>query len=357
MTSRFAAADITDFAERVLLHAGVAPNEAKVVSEALVWADAVGRSTQGLWRLGTNLERFQRGVINSPCTPQCTRRGPAVAEIDGHHGFGHYVGSVAVREAMSLATDAGIGLVTVRNSNHFGAAGYFVDLAARARMLAIATSNSVAKLAPYGGVKPVFGTNPIAIGIPRAAELPIVVDMATAAASGGSVLWAAERRESIAEGIVVDADGQPITDPRRARQGVMLPFGGAKGSSLALFVEVLAAVLAQGALSTEVRSMFDDYTGQARVAHCFLVIDVGRLVAFDDYASRLEQLVVQMLGASAVGGPDVRLPGDERWIALRESEQLGVEIDAVTLNELRRLGRRAGIALPAPKAKPVQTRT
>src|SRR2546430_1724762 len=196
---------------------------------------------------------------------------------------------------MALATDAGIGLVTVRNSNHFGAGGYFVDLVARARMLGIATSNSVAKLAPYGGVKPVFGTNPIAIGIPRAAEPPIVVDMATAAVSGGSVLRAAERRESIAEGIVVDADGQPITDARRAGQGAMLPFGGAKGSSLALFVEVLAAVLAQGALSTEVRSMFDDSAGEARVGHCFLVIDVGRVVALDDYASRLEQLVAPML--------------------------------------------------------------
>jgi LDH2 family malate/lactate/ureidoglycolate dehydrogenase len=347
MTERFSTLELTAFTERLLCEAGVAAHEAQVVSEALVWSDAVGRSNHGLWRLGAYLARFRQGLITSPCAPAKTQHAPAVADVDGHNGFGHYVAAFGMRTAMQLATDTGLGLVTVRNSNHFGAGGYFVHLAAREGMLGLATSNSVAKLAPHGGVRPVFGTNPIAIGIPRCGAPPIVIDMATAAVSGGSVLRAAERQESIPEGIITDVTGQPITDARRAHEGAMLPFGGAKGSSLALFVEVLAGVLTHGALSTEVRSMFTDFTGPARVGHCFLAIDVGRVLPFDDYASRLELLVSGMLGAAPPGEDGLRLPGDERWAAMSRSDRIGVEVDLATLTELQRLAERAGIPLPA----------
>jgi LDH2 family malate/lactate/ureidoglycolate dehydrogenase len=164
------------------------------------------------------------------------------------------------------------------------------------------------------------------------------------------VLRAAERQESIPEGIVADQAGQPITDARRAGEGVMLPFGGAKGSSLALFVELLAGVLSAGALSTEVRSMYADFTGPARVGHCFLAIDVGQVLAFDDYASRLELLLSEMSDAAPPTGAGVRLPGDERWAAMGRSGRVGVEVDGAVLTELRRLADRARIPLPVPCA-------
>jgi ureidoglycolate dehydrogenase (NAD+) len=347
VSRRYAAADLVAFTEGVLLREGAGAKEAPIVSEALVWSDAIGRPNNGLWRLTTYVERFRRGLIRSPCQATFSRVASGLSVVDGDNGFGHYVGHVAMLHAIEAASDAGIALAAVRNSNHFGVGAYFVNLAAQAKMIGIATSNSVAKLAPYGGVKPVFGTNPIAIGIPRSSRHPIILDMATAVVSGGSLIRAAERNTPIPEGLVVDRQGRSVTDPRMVGDSAMLPFGGAKGGGLALFVEVLSAVISGAALSRDVRSMFSDFTGNAGVGHCFIAVDVGRLIDFDDYAARLEELI----GEVVASGPDhvarVRLPGDERWVALRETESIGVAIEPKTRADLERLADRTGIAFPA----------
>jgi ureidoglycolate dehydrogenase (NAD+) len=347
VSRRYALADLVAFTEGVLCNEGAAAGEARIVGEALVWSDAIGRPNHGLWRLTAYAERFRRGLIQSPCQATFARVAPALFAVDGGNGFGHYVGHVAMQHAMEAASDAGIGLAAVRNSNHFGAGAYFVDLAARKKMIGVATSNSVAKLAPYGGVKPVLGTNPIAIGIPRSDRHPIILDMATAAVSGGSLIRAAEHNQPVPEGVVVDSHGRPVTDARVVSEGAMLPFGGAKGGGLALFVEVLSAVVSGAALSADVRSMFSDFTGSAGIGHCFIAVDVSRLTDLDDYSRRLEELIGQVVASGPDGTGRVRLPGDERWAALGEAEAVGVSIDAETRRDLEALAERTGTAFPA----------
>ena len=343
--ARFEADALEDFAVAVLSDAGADPAQARIFAHALLWSDRIGRPTHGVWRLPAYLKRFVEGLIKCPCEPRFDIGGPSIGALDGDGGFGHVVGHLGMQKAIELAADSGVGLIAARGSNHFGTGGYFVDLAARRGMLGIATSNSIAKLAPFGGVAPVFGTNPLAIGAPRGNGEPIILDMATAAVSGASVIRAAENGETLPEGILVDRQGQPMTDPGRAGEGAMLPFGGAKGAGLVFFVELLSAVISGAALSSGVRSMFNDFSGNGGNGHCFIAIDLARLLPLESYYARLEELVGQMKAASP-GDGEVRLPGESRWRILAESTARGVRLEAKMIAELQRLAERHGVVLP-----------
>jgi ureidoglycolate dehydrogenase (NAD+) len=348
VSGRFAIEDLEDFVTDVVVSCGGDEEQARAFAEVLVWSDAVGRPDHGLWRLGAYLERLERGLIRCPCRPTVTRSAPGLVDIDGDNGFGQYVGRLAVDLAVEAARDAGIALASVRASNHFGVGAYYVDRIAASGMLGLAVSNSVAKVAPHGGVRPVFGTNPLAIGIPRPSSPPVVVDMATAAVSGASVIRAAERGDTLPPGVLVAPDGSPLTDPARADEGAMLPFGGAKGSGVALFVEVLASVVSGAARSSQVRSMFNDFSGPAEMGHAFVVIDVARLSGSDAYGRRVEELFDEM-GEGSAGGQPLRLPGDARWQALATSAAHGVDLDAGTWERMSAIAGRRSVALPRPR--------
>jgi LDH2 family malate/lactate/ureidoglycolate dehydrogenase len=346
VSERFAIEDLERFVTDVVVACGGDDTQARAFAEVLVWSDAVGRATHGLWRLDAYVGRLERGLIRCPCRPTISRAAPGLIDIDGDNGFGQYVGRLAVDEAVEAARDTGIAMASVRASNHFGVGAYYVDRIAASGMLGLAVSNSVAKVAPHGGVRPVFGTNPLAIAIPRPASRPVVIDMATAAVSGASVIQAAERGETLPEGILAAADGSPLTDPTRADEGAMLPFGGAKGSGVALLVEVLASVVTGAASSLNVRSMFNDFTGPAEMGHAFIVIDVARLSGPAAYGERMEGLLREMGDAAA--GDGLRLPGDARWAALEDSVAHGVDLDTGTRDRLRAIGERHSVAMPLP---------
>lgn len=347
MSRRFDADALIDFSVSVLTGSGADEAQARIFSEALVWSDRIGRPTHGVWRLPAYVKRFTEGLIKCPCEPTFDIGGASIGALDGDSGFGHYVGHIAMQKAIELAGETGVGLITARHSNHFGTGAYFVDLAAQQGMLGIATSNSIAKLAPFGGVAPVFGTNPLAIGAPRGNGQAIILDMATAAVSGASVIRAAESGETLPEGVLVDRQGQPMTDPTRADEGAMLPFGGAKGAGLAFIVELLSGVITGAALSSGVRSMFNNFSGNGDNGHCFIAIDLKRLMPMETYYVQLEALVAQMKAASPEGGPEVRLPGESRWRIMEECAAEGVKLDAKMIAALETLADEHGLSLPA----------
>lgn len=320
--------------------------QAAVFADATVWADAVGRATHGVWRLPAYLKRIESGLIKCPCELEVVSSSTSATTIDGGNGLGQYVASEAIRKSVELAERSGISCVGVRNSNHFGAGGYFVAEAARSGCLSILTSSSFAKVAAHGGTKAVFGTNPLAIGVPREGKQPLIIDMATSAVSGGSIIQAAEAGYPIPDGAMVDELGHPVTDPAEASQGTLLPFGGAKGSAIALFVELLATCLTGAAPSTEVKSMFSDFSGGAQTGHFVIAIDPsivgGDRVAFENAVTAL----LAMIQSSSGGEDNVRLPGDHRWEQLSEAERRGCELTPEALQAIQNVSSRYGIDQP-----------
>src|SRR5690606_3489575 len=239
-----------------------------------------------------------------PCEPRLRHGGGAVDLLDGDRGIGHYVGHLAMEEAIARARRFGIGAIGVHNSNHFGTGAYYVQQAATAGMIGLAVSNSLAKVAAHGGVKAVFGTNPFAFAAPAGNGRGVMLDMATAAVSGSHVMKCDEAGLALPEGLAVDAAGAPILDPARINEGALLPFGGAKGSGLALMIEILSAVLTGAMCSRDVNSMFTNYKDSGRNGHFFIAIDIARFMDVDMFARRLQALL-DGIRASGPGGARV----------------------------------------------------
>ena len=321
------------FAREVLVAAGADHDDAKALAEILLWADRVGRTGQGVQRLPILCERLTKKLINSPARFVWSTNGGAAAHLDAAEGLGHLAARQAALRAIALARENGIGAVTVSNSNYFGSAGYFAWLIAQAGMLGIVASNSFPKVAAYGGLKAVLGTNPLAFAAPIGAAHPLLVDMATAAVAGSEIRRRAAASLPLDPGMAVDAAGRPLLDAAKFSEGVALPFGGAKGFGIMLLVETLTGVLSGGAIGSEVNSMYKDWSRAGRSCHFLLAINPAHFPAGDAVAERMQTLQRMV----ELSGPGVRFPGVVRWQYYEETERAGIAQQNLPVAELREL--------------------
>lgn len=341
---RIPAADLQRFVERALTAAGADAAEAPVIAAAIVWADLAGRATHGAWRLPTYVRRLRAGLVTSPCRPSIAAAADAVLAVDGHGGFGHYVGHVAMEQAIELARRRGVAVAAVTDSNHYGAGAYYVQMACERAMIGIALSNSLPRVAPFGGTERVFGTNPFAFGAPVRDGRSVLVDFSTGSSAGSMILKAAASGATIPTGVAVDGDGRPITDPARLAEGALLPFGGAKGYGIGLLVEVLCGVLTGAGISHEVASMFDNWERTGNNGHWFLALDVRALMPVETYFDRMDQLIGLIKGVRRMPGvSEVLLPGEHRWSRMAEQQADGIKVDEQMIGALASVADGLGI--------------
>lgn len=310
--------------------------QARVFADALIWSDLIGRPTHGVWRLPAYAKRIDLGLIKCPCEPTYNDPESAADLMNGDQGVGHFVGHDAMLQAIEKAKIHGLGAIGVHNSNHFGTGAYYVNLAAEAGMIGFAFSNSISKVAPYGGVSAVFGTNPFAFGAPRKNGHHMMLDMATTAIAGAQVMKYAEQGRELPEGIAIDPAGNPITDPNRVDEGALLPFGGAKGYGLSLMIEVLSSVLTGAMYSSGVSSMFTNFKESGGNGHFFMALDIKRFMNIEQYYQRMEMLLDEVKSAGKSQN-DVMIPGETRWQVYDQSLKEGVPLDAATVKALQGL--------------------
>jgi len=239
---------------------------------------------------------------------------------------------LAIDEAMARAKRNGIGYAGIRNSAHVGVLGIHLLSVARAGLVGFAFTNSPAAIPPWGGKKPLFGTNPVAAAFPRAKDDPIVIDLALTTVVRGRIMMAMRKGERIPEGWALDRNGKPTTDPKEAiEQGSLFPIGGAKGAMLALMFELICASLTGAAIGPEADSFFSEEGNRPRIGQSFIVIDPGGLAGTDKYRERVETIVSTMLA-----DPEVRLPGARRFAAERVAAQ-GIEVPDELLAQVEKL--------------------
>src|SRR5262245_6221699 len=241
---------LREFSERILAAAGVPAEDAALAADVLLAADLRGIDSHGVARLRWYHDVLRSGQVNPAPELRVVRETLTTATVDGDNGLGLVVGPRANELAMEKALDAGSGWVAVRNTNHFGIAGYYVLQALERDLIGWAMTNSSALVTPLFGAARMLGTNPMAIAFPGAEEPPIVIDFATSAVAFGKIGSARRKGASIPEGWAIDADGRPATDPEAVYDGgALLPvgstreLGGHKGYALAMMVDVLSAVL------------------------------------------------------------------------------------------------------------------
>jgi L-2-hydroxycarboxylate dehydrogenase (NAD+) len=271
---------------------GVPPEDAVISADVLITSDLRGIQSHGVARLKYYCDRIQAGMHLTRTEMEVVRDTETTALVDGHHGMGHVIAYRSMRLAMDKARRHGLGAVAVRNSTHFGIAGYYALMAAREGMVGLAFTNARPSIAPTFGSEPMLGTNPIAFAAPSDLDFPFCLDAATSIAQRGKIEVAARAEKLVPEGWVIDRDGKPLTEPDQILQDLekgmaaLLPLGGVgeifagyKGYDLATMVEILCASLSGGAFLKDLLGFAPD--GSRRpymVGHFFLAVDIEHFV-------------------------------------------------------------------------------
>ncbi|BBK31452.1 (2R)-3-sulfolactate dehydrogenase (NADP+) [Stella humosa] len=320
---------LVELATAVLVAAGTEPGNAAVVADALVAADADQIASHGVARLPAYADQVRSGKVDGHARPRLEQTAAATLRVDAADGFAFPAVRLGLDRAIALAPQTGIVAVGVHRSHHFGVAGHHVERLAAAGLVGLAFTNSPAALAPWGGNRPIYGTNPIAFACPRRGQGPLVVDLSLSKVARGRIMVAAQKGEAIPEGWAVDGQGRPTTDAKAALAGTMLPLGDAKGAALALMVELLAAGLTGGNYGFEAGSFFTADGSKPRIGHLFIAIHPPAL-AGDGFLDR-----VAILLDAATGQDGVRLPGDRRLAARTQAAAGGVSVPDALLADLR----------------------
>jgi LDH2 family malate/lactate/ureidoglycolate dehydrogenase len=340
---------LESFAVRALAGAGMGEADARTTAAVLVTTDAWGVFTHGTKNLRGYVRRLRAGGIRAGGRPFVVREGPAWALADADAAIG-MVGSVfAMRTAMRKARETGLGYVGLRNSCHFGAAGYYAALAAEEGMVGMAMANDTPTMTVPGGRTAALGSNPFAFAAPRPGGPPVLLDMATSAVAGGKVFSAAAHGRTIPEGWVVDADGRPTTDPRLFPHAAsLLPMAGHKGYGVALWVEILSAVVPGAAIAAQVLSWsFADATRPTDHGAAFLAVDVRQMLEPGAMEARMGELVRQMHEAPRAAGVDrILLPGELEWERRERALREGIELPEDVVTPLRQLAAESGLEFP-----------
>jgi (2R)-3-sulfolactate dehydrogenase (NADP+) len=324
--------DLHAIACRALSNAGASATAAQSTATALVYADQQGTASHGVSRVPQYVGHMKAGRINGAATPVIAKQHGAVSNIDAADGLAFPACELAIQTAIAAAKAHGIGAASVTNSYHFGAAIYHLEAVAKAGMMGLAFSNSPAAIAPWGGSRPLFGTNPIAAIFPREGADPLAIDLALSEVARGKLMVAAKDGRNIPLGWAMDAEGNATTDPTKGLKGSMAPAGGVKGAMLALTVELLVTALSGARFGFEADSFFDVEGNKPRIGQLFLVINPGALGGASVFAERVETLVHAMLED---GG--VRLPGARRYANAAKAEREGVTIPDALLAQLQAL--------------------
>ena len=341
----FDVAEIVKFITRALMSVGVPSEDAEQVAIFMAESDARGGDAHGVFRLPQYVNQIRDGAVNARPNIQIVSDRAGTALVDGDNGLGHLVMKRATELAMEKARGCGVGWVGTRRSNHAGPAQLYPRMAAERDMIGIYFCVGNANLVPpWGGTEALLSTNPIAIAVPAFRRPPVVLDMATTNTAFGKIRLKAQRNEQMPEGWMIDRQGQPLTDPKRAKEGFLLPIGGPKGYGLALIFGLLAGTLNGAAFGRDVVDYTVDSRTPSNTGQAIMAVDISGFADVQAFKESVDDVWEVMKSSPTLPGVDeVRLPGERSEILYRERMARGVPLGDSLLKVLDELAGRLGI--------------
>ena len=334
------------FIAAALARVGLPPTDADTVARLMAQADLQGSDGHGVIRLAPYIKRIRAGGMNLQPNIHAVHERPGSAVLDGDNGMGHLVVSRAVQLAIEKARTTGVAWVGVRSSNHAGPASLYARMPIEHDMIglyfAVGNANH---LPPWGGLEMLLSTNPIAAGIPAGEEPPVVLDMATTVAAYGKVKMKAKAGEPMPEGWMVDREGRPLLDPKRADEGFLLPIGGYKGYGLALIVGLLAGTLQGAAMGRQVIDFNKDFVSKTNTGQAILVIDLRAFGEPAAFKAQVDTIVRDIRNSERMS--DVKriwLPGEQSHLKREQYRAHGIPLAAAVVADLAALATDLGIA-------------
>ncbi|AYD03574.1 Ldh family oxidoreductase [Neorhizobium sp. NCHU2750] len=324
--------ELVSLLEAIFIAHGVSTSNARILAENCAGCERDGSLSHGIFRMAGYVSSLDSGWVDGQAVPEVEDVGPSFVRVDAKGGFTQPAFFAGKPLLIEKVKQTGVAVLAIRRSHHFSALWPDVEPFAEEGFVALSAVNSMACVVPYGGTKAVFGTNPVAFASPRAGKAPFVFDQASSAIAHGDVQIAAREGHELKPGMGVDRDGEPTTDPKAILDGgALLPFGGHKGNSIALMVEILSAALTGGYFSGEFdwsghKGAQTPFTGQF-----FVVIDPER-GGNDAFAERVAGICELVLEA----GQD-RLPGDRRHLTRARATTDGIPLSVENYEKLRSL--------------------
>jgi len=353
MTQKYLEFEVVErFMEAVLVKAGIPADDAAVVTDVLLWADRFGIDSHGSNRLKSiYLDRIKDGILDPVTRLEIVRESPTTAVIDGHNGMGHVIGFKAMNIAIEKARKFGMGMVAVRNSTHYGFAGYYPLMAVRENMIGITGTNARPSIAPTFGVENMLGTNPLTFGIPTDEAFPFLLDCATSITQRGKIELYAREGKELPMGWVIDENGGTKTDSKEvlkdliAGSAALTPLGGIgeetagyKGYGYATVVEILSSALQQGAFMKMLLGMKDGKKIPYPIGHFFIAIDIGAFTEPEDFKRTTGEILRELRASRKMPGHDrIYTAGEKEYYAWIERKEKGVPFGNELLEEFRGL--------------------
>jgi L-2-hydroxycarboxylate dehydrogenase (NAD+) len=338
------------FMVNVLVKAGICDEDARIVGDVLIQADKLGFDSHGVNRLKSiYLDRIKDGILNPVTNIKVIKEGPTTAVIDGQNGMGHVIAYKAMKMTIEKARKYGMVMVTVRNSSHFGFAGYYPLMAVQENMIGIAGTNARPSIAPTFGVENMLGTNPLTFGIPSDEPFPFLLDCATSITQRGKVELYAREGKELPKGWVIDNNGESKTNSSEvlkdliAGKAALTPLGGVgeetagyKGYGYATVVEILSAALQQGAYMKLLMGIKDGKKAPYPIGHFFIVIDISAFTEPDDFRNTTGNILRELRSSRKMPGqPRIYTAGEKEYDTWLDRKDKGVPFNTELLEEFR----------------------
>jgi len=333
----------------VFLGLGVPKEDAAIIADVLITSDIRGIESHGIQRCKMYYDRIKQGIYEKKTKIDIIKDGPTTALLDGNHGMGHVIAHKAMSIAIQKAKTYGLGAVAVRNSTHFGIAGYYSLMAIKEGMIGMAVTNARPSIPPTFGCEPMLGTNPLTIGAPTDEQFPFLLDCATSIIQRGKVEVNARINKPLPENTVIDEKGDILTEPNEVldkmmeRHASLLPLGGKgedtagyKGYGYATVVELLSAALQNGTYLRDTLGIVENGKKRLNVGHFFLAINVEFFLGLDQFSMTAGKIMRDLRGSRIIPGKErIYTAGEKEYFAAKEIKKTGVALNKSIQNDIK----------------------
>ena len=350
---------VRNFMRDVFIKIGVPADDAEISADVLIESDKRGIDSHGLNRMKPiYYDRIRQGIQLPVTEFEIVRESPATAVIDGHNGMGHVVAKRAMQMAMDKAEKFGLGMTAVRNSTHYGIAGYYALMAVKKGMIGITGTNARPSIAPTFGIENMLGTNPMTFGIPTDEEFSFVLDCATSVSQRGKIEVYARTGKRMPEGWVIDRNGKSTTDPVAALDDLikgtaaLTPLGGIgedgagfKGYGYATVVEILSAALQGGRYLKMLSGLENGKKVPYHLGHFFIAINISHFTELDEFKKISGDILRQLRNSEKMPGAErIYTAGEKEHIAWLERRGKGVPVGEALQKEMIQMRDETGLS-------------
>ena len=348
---------LQNFMRDVFIGLGVPKEDADIIADVLITSDLRGIDSHGIQRCKMYYDRIKEGIYETKTKIDIIKEGPTTALLDGNCGMGHVIAYNAMKMAIEKAKEYGLGAIAVRNSTHFGIAGYYSLMAIKEGMIGLVVTNARPSIPPTFGCEPMLGTNPLTVGIPTNEEFPFLLDCATSIIQRGKVEVYARINKPLPKNTVIDDKGEFMTDPSKVlekmieRKASLLPLGGKgeetagyKGYGYATVVELLSAALQEGIYLRDTLGIVENDKKKLKVGHFFLAINLESFIGVNSFKKTAGNIMRDLRNSRKIAGEErIYTAGEKEYIAENKRKKTGIPLNKSLQNDIKTMQTELGI--------------